>query len=146
MEHIEMSKIFLWGSFIVGFLNPIFFIPFGLYLLADLMGIMNNRDNEISQQVIQFPNSFTVNIFEISELTKKVLINSTDGVDVNKIYVEPGRLGNDDIEIRDIKFVDNNQLQFFMNLARGVIVNFITVYKITSNGNYELRINYDDGK
>jgi len=141
-----MSKIFLWGSFIVGFLNPIFFIPFGLYLLADLMGIMNNRDNEISQQVIQFPNSFTVNIFEISELTKKVLINSTDGVDVNKIYVEPGRLGNDDIEIRDIKFVDNNQLQFFMNLARGVIVNFITVYKITSNGNYELRINYDDGK
>ena len=141
-----MSKIFLWGSFIVGFLNPIFFIPFGLYLLADLMGIMNNRDNEISQQVIQFPNSFTVNIFEISELTKKVLINSTDGVDVNKIYVEPGRLGNDDIEIRDIKFVDNNQLQFFMNLARGVIVNFITVYKITSNGNYVLRINYVDGK
>lgn len=107
---------------------------------------MNNRDDEISQQVIQFPNSFTVNIFEISELTKKVLINSTDGVDVNKIYVEPGRLGNDDIEIRDIKFVDNNQLQFFMNLARGVIVNFITVDKTSSNGNYELRINYDDGK
>ena len=141
-----MSKIFLWGSFIAGFLSPIFFIPFGLYLLADLMGIMNNRDDEISQQVIQFPNSFTVNIFEISELTKKVLINSTDGVDVNKIYVEPGRLGNDDIEIRDIKFVDNNQLQFFMNLARGVIVNFITVDKTSSNGNYELRINYDDGK
>lgn len=141
-----MSKIFLWGSFIAGFLNPIFFIPFGLYLLADLMGIMNNRDDEISQQVIQFPNSFTVNIFEISELTKKVLINSTDGVDVNKIYVEPGRLGNDNIEIRDIKFVDNNQLQFFMNLARGVIVNFITVDKTSSNGNYELRINYDDGK
>lgn len=141
-----MSKIFLWGSFIAGFFNPIFFIPFGLYLLADMMGIMNKNDGENSQSVIQFPDSFTVNIFEISELTKKVLINSTDGVDVNKIYVEPGRLGNDDIEIRDIKFVDNNQLQFFMNLARGVIVNFITVYKITSNGNYELRINYDDGK
>ena len=58
-----------------------------------------------------------------------------------KIYVTGA-----DIEIRDIKFVDNNQLQFFMNLARGVIVNFITVDKTSSNGNYELRINYDDGK
>ena len=67
-----------------------------------MMGIMNKNDGENSQSVIQFPDSFTVNIFEISELTKKVLINSTDGVDVNKIYVEPGRLGNDDIEIRDM--------------------------------------------
>lgn len=141
-----MSKIFLWGTFIAGFFNPIFFIPFGLYLLADVLGVINKKEIERSESIIDFPNSFTVNIFEISELTKKVLINSTDGVDINKVYVEPGVLGNDDLEIRDIKFVSNNQLQFFMNLAKGVVLNFVTVEKTSQNGNYELRINYDDGK
>lgn len=140
----------MWGTFFLGFINPLFFIPFGLYMLSQFF-YDSNQEQSINITQEPYQESFSVNIETDKDNDRKkyVSIYPSVGFDINKVYVESGILGNNDIEIENVDYNNHKQkIDVILNLNDNVTLNHVKVEKENNGfGNgYQILFNYDDGK
>lgn len=123
-----MIKFLMWGTFFLGFINPLFFIPFGLYLLSEIFKsnketegypTFESSDNDVIQE------SFSVNIETgtTNDRIKYISIFPNIGFDITKIYVESGVVGNEDINIKTVDYdTENQKLDIELLLNKKVVL------------------------